>query len=443
MPPIENGNPVNAQYTNSKLMAKDGDNDITGYINTSKWFSTQLSSVVGTSTQNALPTTSGLVAITGSTAMALNGITGAQDGKEFELYNASSATITIANNSGSASANEKILTPNGSSISVLAGRSISFKYEITLLKWVVTGGSYFSDVATTLTGDVTGTGAGSIATTLATVCTDVGSFTSANITVNGKGLITKAANGTGGGGGGLTPTAVKTSNYNAVSGDLVLVDGSSGGFTVTLPSVANGTTIGIKRVDQTLTNVITIATTGGQTIDGASSKHLYTINEVWTLLGSSTAWFSQGHSSNSSGTYPMVITATGSNPTKPTVVNIDKAIWHRDGRWISIVYEYFNVSGAGAADGSGTYLFSLPGGVSADSTDLTYDTTNGNPLVGAAQAGTTFPSGNNPGGVYLYDTTHFIVSGGSNTVSSGFIQLTNGTNHISFAARFPVSGWED
>lgn len=49
---------------------------------------------------------------------------------------------------------------------------------------------------TALTGDVTASGPGSAAATLATVNGNVGSFTYASITVNGKGLITAASNGT-------------------------------------------------------------------------------------------------------------------------------------------------------------------------------------------------------------------------------------------------------
>lgn len=48
---------------------------------------------------------------------------------------------------------------------------------------------------TALTGDVTASGTGSVAATLATVNSNVGSFTNASITVNGKGLITAASSG--------------------------------------------------------------------------------------------------------------------------------------------------------------------------------------------------------------------------------------------------------
>ena len=48
----------------------------------------------------------------------------------------------------------------------------------------------------TLSGDVSGSGETAITTTLATVNTNIGAFTNANITVNAKGLVTAAASGT-------------------------------------------------------------------------------------------------------------------------------------------------------------------------------------------------------------------------------------------------------
>lgn len=59
-----------------------------------------------------------------------------------------------------------------------------------------TSGTNTGDQTITLTGDITGGGTGSFATTLATVNSNVGSFTNASITVNGKGLVTAASSGT-------------------------------------------------------------------------------------------------------------------------------------------------------------------------------------------------------------------------------------------------------
>ena len=151
-----------------------------------------------------------------------------------------------------------------------------------------------------LTGDVT-TSAGALGTTLATVNSNIGSFTNANITVNAKGLITAAASGSSGSGtvtatgGSLTSNAVvlgagttdtkvvagiSTDGTSAVNlgvagssvGKVVFANATSGTGTLQPPTGALGT------ITYTLPGVTaTLATLGANVFTGEQTFNSTTI----------------------------------------------------------------------------------------------------------------------------------------------------------------------
>lgn len=196
---------------------------------------------------------------------------------------------------------------------------------------------------TALTGDITATGPGSATATLATVNTSPGTFTNATLTVNAKGLITAASNGTTAvtavtatspitSSGGTTPnialttvpislggtsqttapaargpnglniderTTVNNANYSAVSTDryIAQIGTLTGSITITLPAASSVNAgqelyVGDESGTASTTDVITVAGNGTDTINGSASKTIRSAYGFMLLKSNgSNGWF--------------------------------------------------------------------------------------------------------------------------------------------------------
>lgn len=141
--------------------------------------------------------------------------------------------------------------------------------------------------------------------------------------------------------------------------------------------------------------------------------------------------------------YSLTIGASTTAPTKPTT-RTESAYWRRVGDTMEINYLIRYSSTSGGADGSGTYLFSLPSGYSIDTSknqvnsDYFLASTVGvGALVGTEGALCS---------VWPYDSTHLAlkctnsVFGGPMLVASSGFYMT-GVSGYRFMARVPINGW--
>ena len=270
---------------------------------------------------------------------------------------------------------------------------------------------------------------------------------------NGNGSISIATTGTAAIGFNITS---QSTTYSAVINDYVICSGAS--FTVTLPTAVgkSGQQIVIQHNGTSLTQVYTLNTTSSQTIDGIASGSyaLYTNKEKVVLTSDGSNWSVTDHFTTTpwSSAEAITITGTTTNPTKGNSPTTDKIRWTRKGANALILMEYKNSTATGSAAGSGDYKFGLPANLTADTTSISLYTT----VLGTTVAqptsilGTGTVSISTPNvstcSITLFDSTNFrlIIIGGGGSGSPGSSNYPLNNSSVTYTAVFevPISGWQ-
>lgn len=228
-------------------------------------------------------------------------------------------------------------------------------------------------------------------------------------------------------GGNLAVTSKTTTYTITTSDDVVLCSGSA--FTVTLPAATNtGKVIRVLKTDSTLTNIITIARAGSDTIDGATSVTLNTQYDSYTLVADGTAtWKVLSHE------FP-----TGWISFTPTL-NSTTNVGTNSAQYRRLTSDSIEIQGYIRWTGNGdnaSLTSALPNSWTFDTAKLAV-TTADRAMVGHCMASRAAFL---PGAVFYDDTTKvaFIISGDGTIVNGNTF-----TNTAEFMYQYlaPISGW--
>lgn len=255
-----------------------------------------------------------------------------------------------------------------------------------------------------------------------------------------------------------TITSVSTTYPILTSDGTILCDANGAGFAVTLPTAigVSGKSYTIKKTDSTF-NIVTIATTSSQTIDGVITTTLSTQNEVIILESDGANWqvLDRRFPSNWA-TYSSTIGGVTTAPT-PGAGATFVTRWRRLGDSIEINGEY-NQNASSGSSGSGSYLFPIPSGLIINSSKIRLMNVVGNANgAGSTVVGNcyvtevTSPSASfsaGSGWVMAFDTVNLVLanilsSGGSSQIlgSGTSTPLGDPSVYFSFRAILPITNW--
>lgn len=292
---------------------------------------------------------------------------------------------------------------------------------------VTVNGKGLVTAAANLSGDATTSGA---ALTLATVNSNVGSFTNASITVNAKGLITAASSGTApvttfsAGTTGFTPNSA-TSGAVTLAGTLVLANGgtsasltaSNGGIfysTSSAGAILSGTATANKMLLSGATAAPTWSTSTIPSSAGATANKVLLSDGTNYVLSTPTF-------PNASATSGKIIISDGTNwiastPTYPSAAGSSGNVLTSDGtNWTSAAPASGGVTTVGTFSAS-----SQTNGASISGSTITFGPSDGtNP--GMVSTGTQTMAGDKTGtGAWTFNSTLNFrgLTNGSNTADS-------------------------
>lgn len=233
------------------------------------------------------------------------------------------------------------------------------------------------------------------------------------------------------------PTVVaKTTTYSILNSDnLILCSGSA--FTVTLPTAIGitGKVYKIKKTDASLTNIITVATTSAQTIDGVTTTTLNTQYEMIEVVSDGANWQLLRRS------YPQVMVAY-----TPTFVGLGTATGVAVySRRVGDSLEVQGKATAGTATGS---TASISFGYNGTDSNVTWDSTKvaSSTLVGSMAVNLSGATIFNWGITTWASTSSTVAIGIQNSTTSlqtaGTGSGTIGTGGVfQFYFKIPIVGW--